>query len=72
MTLTFLQNALNLPYKPVMLYDGKNPDSFLLAKKQLAEKNGIYGWVHKKSLKTYVGSSFNLGVRPFKHLLLST
>lgn len=62
----------NLPHEPVVVLDGEHPDTFQDFKKQYKKQSGIYGWVLKNSLQTYVGSAQDLGVRPFRHLYLFT
>lgn len=62
----------NLFEKPVEILDGNLPETFQGFKKKYANQSGIYAWVHKQSLKTYVGSATNLSTRPFRHLYFST
>lgn len=37
-------------------------------KKKYAKHSAVYGWVHKESFKTYVGSATDVSVRSFRHL----
>ncbi len=66
------RKTYNLRKKPVILLDGSFPEKFISFKKQYKKQSGIYGWIHKKSLKTYVGSAIDLTVRLFRHLYNST
>lgn len=61
----------NLSPKSIIFLDGNFPDTFYTFKKDYAKQSGIYGWVCKKSLKTYVGSALDISVRPFRHLFKS-
>lgn len=61
-----------LSQKPVVFLDGHFPETFQDFKKTYKNQSGIYGWVHKNSYKTYVGSALDITVRPFHHLFEST
>jgi hypothetical protein len=69
--LKFVQQN-KLPQKPEVFLDGDCLQTFEDFKKQYKKQSGVYGWVHKQSLKTYVGSALNLSVRPFQHLMGTT
>lgn len=62
----------DLSPKSIIFLDGNFPETFHKFKKDYVKQSGIYGWVYKKSIKTYVGSALDIAVRPFSHLFKST
>lgn len=47
---------------PVVFYDNADKEK-AIAIKSNRKKSGIYRWTHKESVKSYIGSSVNLGQR---------
>jgi len=55
-----------IPIKPLKTY--KDLSNTNLLKKDLNKLGGVYGLIHKKSSKQYIGSSINLYSRLMNHI----
>jgi group I intron endonuclease len=61
-----IQCFKNLPFKPKKCYNDLNNTKLL--KKELSNLRGVYGIIHIKSSKQYIGSSINLYARLMDHI----
>lgn len=69
--ISFFCAKYNLPENVEIVLDGQFPQTFQNFQKNFKKQSGIYGWVHKKTFQTYVGSAMDLSSRPFRHLFAS-
>ena len=65
-SLFYIQCFSVIPIKPIKLYSDLSDTNFL--KKDLGNLGGVYGLIHVKSSKQYIGSSLNLYSRLMDHI----
>jgi|LakMenEpi03Aug12_release.lakeMendotaPanAssembly.Ray.scaffolds.fasta_scaffold559263_1 hypothetical protein len=51
-----------------LIIDGGDHITLSKFRKEFKCCSEIYGWIHKESLRVYIGSTKDLSVRPFNHL----
>jgi hypothetical protein len=62
----YIQCFYTIPIKPLKTYSDLSNTNLL--KKNLSKLGGVYGFIHIKSSKQYIGSSSNLYVRIMNHI----
>jgi hypothetical protein len=65
-SLFYIQCFSVIPIKPIKLYSDLSDTNFL--KKDLGNLGGVYGLIHVKSSKQYIGSSLKLYSRIMDHI----